>query len=78
MVYDETLGVQETSGPLVFDVGDHVASGITAWPFDRRSACGGLGYVSHEGADALSDLALAPTLILTRDLAGDAAIAAAE
>ena len=73
--------MQETSGPLVFDVGDHVASGITAWriePFDRRSARGGLGYVSREGADALGDLALAPTLILTRDLAGDAAIAAAE
>ena len=73
--------MQETSGPLVFDVGDHVASGITAWliePFDRRSARGGRGHVSREGADALGDLALAPTLILTRDLAGDAAIAAAE
>jgi hypothetical protein len=65
----------------VFDVGDHVASGITAWiiePFDQRAAHGGLGYVSHEGADALGDLALAPTLVLTHDSAGDAALGAAK
>jgi hypothetical protein len=73
------LSVQENSGPLVFDVGDHVASGITAWliePFDRRALRGGLGYVSGEGTDALDDLALAPTLILTGDVAEDQALAA--
>jgi hypothetical protein len=74
------LSVQETSGPLVFDVGDHVGSGITAWliePFDRRAARGGLGYVSREGADAVGELALAPTLVLTRDVAEDQALTGA-
>jgi hypothetical protein len=53
---------------------------ITAWfiePFDRRSARGSLGYVSREGAGALGDLALAPTMVLIRDVAQDQALAGA-
>jgi hypothetical protein len=71
---------QESAGPIVFDVGDHVLAGITAWiiePFDRRPWPKSFGYVSRERAEELGDLSLAPTLVLTHDLAEDEAIAAA-
>jgi hypothetical protein len=73
------LSSKEDLGPLVLEVGDHVASGVSAWLielFDRRPRRGSLAYVSSEGADALGDLDLAPSLILTQDLAGEQAIAA--
>lgn len=57
----------------MFDVGDHVLSGVSAWVielFHNRPRRGSLAYISREGADALGDLALAPTLVLTRASGG--------
>ena len=74
------LSFQEGAGPVVFDVGDHVLAGFSSWiiePFDRRPWHKSFGYVSREGADELGDLGLAPTLVLTQDLAETGAIAAA-
>jgi hypothetical protein len=63
----------------VFDVADHVSNGISAWiveSLDRRPLRESFGYVSREGADALDDLALAPTLVLTHEVAQDQGLAA--
>jgi hypothetical protein len=63
------LSSREGLGPIVFDVGDHVLSGVSAWVielFHSRPQRGSLAYISREGADALGDLGLAPALVLTR------------
>ncbi len=65
------LSYQGEPGPVVFDVRDHVAGGVSVWTielFDRQFRRGHLAYVSRQGADGQGDLELAPTLILTHDL----------
>jgi hypothetical protein len=65
------LSYQEGSSPAVFEVADDITGGISTWVielFDRRPRRNRLAYVAREGAAALGDLELAPTLILTHDL----------
>jgi hypothetical protein len=63
------LSFHEGLGPMVFDVGEHVLSGVSTWVIELlngRPQRRRLAYTSREGADALGDLGLAPTLVLTR------------
>jgi len=53
------------SSRVGWDVTEDVRRGVYTWALQRASGSGSLAFVSREGAEALGDLGLAPTLILT-------------
>jgi hypothetical protein len=57
-----------TTGAVEWDVTEDVASGITAWILQKakRWRGGGVDYYSRQGARAVNDTNLAPTLMLER------------
>lgn len=59
------------SGRVALDVTEAVRSGVHAWTLQRARGRGSLTFVSGEGAEALGDPGLAPTLILTRPVEED-------
>jgi hypothetical protein len=65
------------SGPVSWDVTEHVKDGVNAWMIHRKRGGGSFSFHSREGAAALGDPSLAPTLILQR-ADDEAALAKAE
>ena len=56
---------------MALDVTEAVRSGVHAWTLRRARGRGSLTFVSGEGAEALGDPGLAPTLILTHPVEED-------